>query len=118
MIYSIAPSGRRPNVLPSPAEQSKSATGKSVRFSGLMAASSSTRLVKIIAPAGGLGIVVKASPESGLSYVSRIKDNSPIKDQIRVGDLILEVDGEDVSKLRVIHVASKFMIAYCSMGCV
>ena len=71
-----------------------------------------------IAPAGGLGIVVKASPESGLSYVSRIKDNSPIKDQIRVGDLILEVDGEDVSKLRVIHVASKFMIAYCSMGCV
>ena len=108
MIYSIAPSGRRPNVLPSLAEESKFNAKKSVNFS---ADTSSSRGIgiTIVAPSGFLGIVVKSNLDSGLSYVTRIKDDSPIKDQIRVGDQILEVDGEDVTKLRVIHVASKSM---------
>ena len=106
MIYSIAPYGRRPNVLPPLAEESKLNGKKAVSFSADTSGSRGV-VTTIVVPSGFLGIVVKSNLESGLSYVTRIKDDSPIKEQIRVGDQILEVDGEDVSKLRVIHVASK-----------
>lgn len=126
MIYSISPSGRRPNVLPSIAEESKHDSRKAVsNATGTMLRTttsnrSSTRggvVSTIVAPSGDLGIVVKSNPDSGLSFVSRIKDNCPIKEKIRVGDQILEVDGEDVSKLKVIHVASESKLHFKCYVC-
>jgi len=70
--------------------------------------SSSTTRVTIVAPAGKLGVVVASNPGSGLAYVSEIKDSCPIRDEIRVGDRILEVDGEDVSKMKAIHISSEY----------
>jgi C-terminal processing protease CtpA/Prc len=61
--------------------------------------------ITIVAPAGKLGVIVATNPGSGLAYVSEIKESSPIKDEIRVGDQILEVDGEDVSKMKAIHIS-------------
>jgi C-terminal processing protease CtpA/Prc len=69
---------------------------------------SSTTRVTIVAPAGKLGVVVASNPGSGLAYVSEIKDSCPIRDEIKVGDQILEVDGEDVSKMKAIHISSEY----------
>ncbi|KAL7439048.1 hypothetical protein ACHAXH_004428 [Discostella pseudostelligera] len=52
-----------------------------------------------------MGVVVASNPGSGLAYVSEIKDSCPIRDEIKVGDQILEVDGEDVSKMKAIHIS-------------
>lgn len=59
----------------------------------------------IIVPAGKLGVVVDSRPEGGAAYVSEIKDDCQIKDQIRLGDKLLAVDDEDVSKLKAVHVS-------------
>jgi len=59
----------------------------------------------IIVPAGKLGVVVDSCPEGGAACISEIKDGCQIKDQIRLGDKLLAVDGEDVSKLKAIHVS-------------
>ncbi|KAL9188925.1 hypothetical protein ACHAXT_011415 [Thalassiosira profunda] len=59
----------------------------------------------IIAPAGKLGVVVDSPPEGGSAYVSDVKVDSPIFGQIKMGDRILSVDDEDVSKLKAIHVS-------------
>lgn len=63
---------------------------------------SASRIV-IIAPAGKLGVVVDSPNEGASAHVSEIKDHCPIKSEIRVGDKIVEVDGEDVSSLSKFH---------------
>ena len=110
VIYSISAPGKRPNVLLSPETHPKAEKRGNVKFESVVAAATPTTRVTIMAPTGRLGIIVKSSPETGLSYVSRIKEDCPIKDELQVGDQILEVDGEDVSNLRVIHIASKSMM--------
>jgi len=59
----------------------------------------------IVAPAGKLGVVVDSPPNGGSAYVSEVKDFSPVKGEIHLGDRIIAVDGEDVSKLKAIHVS-------------
>mmetsp|Transcript_25109 Transcript_25109/g.32208 ORF Transcript_25109/g.32208 Transcript_25109/m.32208 type:complete len:157 (+) Transcript_25109:1-471(+) len=59
----------------------------------------------IFAPAGKLGVVVDSPPEGGSAYVSDIKMDSPIYGKIRLGDKLIAVDGEDVSKLKAVHVS-------------
>jgi len=72
-------------------------------------ASSSTSLegikIDIIAPKGKLGVVVDSPPGGGAAYVSNIKDDSPICDQIRLGDKVVGVDDEDVSEMKAIQVS-------------
>lgn len=63
------------------------------------------RKLEIIAPAGKLGVVVDSPPEGGSAYVSDIKEESPLRGEINLGDRIISVDGEDVSKLKAIHVS-------------
>ena len=75
-----------------------------VSASGVDQVPNDTRIA-IVAPAGKLGVIVASNPGSGLAYVSEINDFSPIKNEIRVGDQILEVDGEDVSKMKAIHIS-------------
>ncbi|KAL7554079.1 hypothetical protein ACHAWF_017463, partial [Thalassiosira exigua] len=65
--------------------------------------------MELVAPAGKLGVVVDSTPEGGSVYVSDIKTDSPLWGQIKLGDRILMVDGEDVSRLKAIHVSSKFL---------
>lgn len=64
-----------------------------------------TTTIDIIAPAGKLGVVVDSPPEGGSAYVSDIKVESHIFGKINLGDRIISVDGEDVSKLKAIHVS-------------
>lgn len=59
----------------------------------------------IIAPAGKLGVTVDSPPEGGSAYVSSVKEESPVWGKIHLGDTIVAVDGEDVSKLKAIHVS-------------
>ncbi|KAL7531212.1 hypothetical protein ACHAXR_003904 [Thalassiosira sp. AJA248-18] len=67
----------------------------------------SEKRIEIIAPAGKLGVVVDSPPAGGSAYVSDIKEESPLRGEIHLGDRILLVDGEDVSKLKAIHVSSE-----------
>jgi len=65
----------------------------------------SPRQLDIIAPAGKLGVIVDSPPEGGAAYVSEIKSESPIYDDVCLGDKLLAVDGEDVSNMKAIHVS-------------
>jgi len=63
--------------------------------------------INIVAPPGKLGLVVDSPPDGGLPYVSDVKDYCPIRGQIRLGDRLVEVDSEDVTKLKGIHISSE-----------
>ena len=63
--------------------------------------------INIVAPPGKLGLVVDTPPDGGLPYVSDVKDYCPIRGQIRLGDRLVEVDSEDVTKLKGIHISSE-----------
>ena len=67
--------------------------------------------IEIIAPPGKLGIVVDSPPEGGCAFVSDIKQECPIKRRIKLGDKLIKVDDEDVSKLKAVHVSSKSHLA-------
>ncbi len=71
------------------------------------AATSETQL-DIIAPAGKLGVILDSPPDGGAAYVSQVKDDSPIRTEIHLGDKILAVDDDDVSERKAINVSSKF----------
>ena len=86
----------------------ESSQNESAAGSSAAAPSSSEQRMEIIAPAGKLGVVVDSPPEGGSAYVSDIKEESPIRGEIRLGDKIMSVDGEDVSKLKAIHVSSEY----------
>lgn len=67
----------------------------------------SERKIDIIVPAGKLGVVLDNN-EDGPAYVSEVKETCPIKDQIRVGDKVVEIDYEDVSMKEAVDVSSEF----------
>lgn len=58
----------------------------------------------VIAPPGKLGVVID-TPDSGAPVVYNIKENCPIADQLRVGDKVVAVDGEDVRSMTAIKVS-------------
>jgi hypothetical protein len=61
-------------------------------------------LINVIAPAGKLGMVVD-TPAGGVPVVHAIKETSVLSSQVRVGDRLLSVDGEDCSGLTAMQVS-------------
>lgn len=71
------------------------------------AATGSSMAFDIVLPAGKTGLVIGSSSEgNGLaSYISGVAQDCPVRDKVLVGDVIMAVDGEDVSKLKGVHVS-------------
>mmetsp|Transcript_20542 Transcript_20542/g.49404 ORF Transcript_20542/g.49404 Transcript_20542/m.49404 type:complete len:800 (+) Transcript_20542:307-2706(+) len=67
----------------------------------------SFRRMTVIAPAGKLGIVLD-NPNGELPAVYAIKETSALHGRVRVGDLLLSVDGFDCAGMTAQHV-SKFL---------
>ena len=61
-------------------------------------------IINIFAPPGKLGVVID-TPDDGAPVVHAIKDTSVIADKLKVGDLLVAVDGEDVRKMTAIKVS-------------
>merc|ERR1712013_111425 len=85
-------------------EQNSSSSSSNTAITNDLSDATGTQL-DIIAPAGKLGVILDSPPEGGGAFVSVIKDDSPLRNQIRIGDKLLSVDGEDVSKMKAIHVS-------------
>mmetsp|Transcript_10176 Transcript_10176/g.18573 ORF Transcript_10176/g.18573 Transcript_10176/m.18573 type:complete len:221 (-) Transcript_10176:809-1471(-) len=69
---------------------------------------SSETKINIVAPSGKLGLVIDDPPAGGGSssaYVCNIKEESPIKDGIRLGDKIVAINDVDVSNMKAVHVS-------------
>jgi len=58
----------------------------------------------VVAPAGKLGMVID-TPNGGIPVVHAIKDTSVLVDQVRVGDRLLSVDGEDCTGMTAMQVS-------------
>ena len=58
----------------------------------------------VVAPAGKLGMVID-TPNGGIPVVHAIKDTSVLSDQVRVGDRLLSVDGEDCMGMTAMQVS-------------
>ena len=58
----------------------------------------------VVAPAGKLGMVID-TPNGGIPVVHAIKDTSVLIDQVRVGDRLLSVDGEDCTVMTAMQVS-------------
>lgn len=60
--------------------------------------------IDVVAPAGKLGMVID-TPNGGIPVVHAIKDTSVLVDQVRVGDRLLSVDGEDCTGMTAMQVS-------------
>lgn len=60
--------------------------------------------IDVIAPPGKLGVVID-TPMDGVPMVHAIKDSSVLVDRIRIGDKLVEVDGEDTTEMSAIRVS-------------
>jgi len=58
----------------------------------------------VVAPPGKLGMVID-TPNGGTPIVHAIKETSVLVDQVRVGDRLLSVDGEDCTGMTAIQVS-------------
>lgn len=58
----------------------------------------------VVAPAGKLGMVID-TPNGGIPVVHAIKDTSVLIDDVRVGDRLLSVDGEDCTGMTAMQVS-------------
>lgn len=58
----------------------------------------------VVAPAGKLGMVID-TPSGGVPVVHAIKDSSVLAEQVRVGDRLLSVDGEDCTGMTAMQVS-------------
>merc|ERR1719213_696414 len=58
----------------------------------------------VVAPSGKLGMVID-TPNGGNPVVHVIKDTSVLADQVRVGDRLLSVDGEDCTVMTAMQVS-------------
>jgi len=58
----------------------------------------------VVAPAGKLGMVID-TPNGSIPVVHAIKDTSVLVDQVRVGDRLLSVDGEDCTGMTAMQVS-------------
>ena len=68
--------------------------------------SSSVRQIRfrVDVPPGKLGMVLD-TPNGGAPSVHAIKSDSVLRDQVRVGDYLVECDGEDVSRMTAVQVS-------------
>jgi len=66
---------------------------------------SSETIIDIVAPAGKLGVVIDSLPEGGPAYVSEIKEDSRIKGEVHLGDKVIAIDGDDVSRMKAVHIS-------------
>jgi len=62
-------------------------------------------IIDIIAPPGMLGVILDSDSEDGPAYVSKIKENSPLRGKIRMWDEILAIDGRDVSRMNAVDLS-------------
>jgi len=62
-------------------------------------------MLKIVAPAGKLGIVVDRPSNNGPPMVHAIKDTCPIGNEIYVGDRLVAVDDVDVREMSAVEVS-------------
>lgn len=58
---------------------------------------SDSRLYSVFAPPGPLGLIVDNSPSGG-TFIAEVKDASPLKHMVGVGDKIVQLDGVDTRK--------------------
>jgi C-terminal processing protease CtpA/Prc len=58
----------------------------------------------VVAPAGKLGMVID-TPNGGMPVVHAIKDTSVLAEEVRVGDRLLSVDGEDCTGMTAMQVS-------------
>lgn len=58
----------------------------------------------VVAPAGKLGMVID-TPNGGVPVVHAIKETSVLADQVRVGDRLMSVDGEDCTGMTAMQVS-------------
>lgn len=58
---------------------------------------SDSRLYSVFAPPGPLGLIVDNSPDGG-TFIVDVKDASPLKHMVGVGDKIVQLDGVDTRK--------------------
>lgn len=58
----------------------------------------------VVAPAGKLGMVID-TPNGGVPVVHAIKETSVLADQVRVGDRLMSVDGEDTTGMTAMQVS-------------
>ena len=61
-------------------------------------------LINVLAPAGKLGMVIDTG-SNGVPIVHAIKETSVLASQVKVGDRLLSVDGEDCSTLTAMQVS-------------
>ena len=59
----------------------------------------------VVAPAGMLGIMVIENSNGGVPVVNAIKDTSTLADQVRMGDQLLSIDGEDCKGMTAMQVS-------------
>ena len=62
-------------------------------------------LVEVVAPAGKLGVIVDMHPTGPPAYVCEVKGSSPLLGELRRGDTIVAVDGEDVQTLSAVSIS-------------
>jgi len=60
--------------------------------------------IEVTAPPGKLGVVID-TPNGGMPVVHAIKDTSVLASHVRVGDLLVAVDGEDTTTYSAIQVS-------------
>lgn len=61
-------------------------------------------LINVTAPAGKLGMVID-TPSSGVPVVHAIKETSVLASQVKVGDRLISVDGEDCTMMSAMQVS-------------
>lgn len=71
------------------------------------ASGSSGNKIDIIAPAGKLGVGVDSSSDGGAAFVNNVKDHSPLKGEIQLGDRVIAIDGEDVTGKSAVDISSE-----------
>ena len=72
--------------------------------------SGSERKIEILAPPGKLGTVFNMSPEGGAVHVSDIKEDSPLRGELRLGDKVIAVDDQDVSRMKAVEISSEHLL--------
>lgn len=75
-----------------------------LRYRDHCAASEREKILHIFAPPGILGVIID-TPEDGASVVRTIRQCSPLRDELLVGDTITAINDEDIHNLNAIEVS-------------
>ena len=69
-------------------------------------------VIDVVAPAGKLGVTLDSPPGGGTPFVGGVNDSSPLKGKLCLGDKVIAIDDEDVSKKMAVDVSSKLPVVY------